>query len=231
VLVGIHLALAVPVALAWHWVGSVWGLAAAGLAWAAEMALARHRGEEKEARALTLSATGLSVLATLAWVFDLGSGFGFGPVLGPPFLNTRFAEGALAAAAWGLLARRGGNLGTAGFVGLEAMGNVVLTLELGRLVRFAGAGALAQEITHTLVLAASGCGQWLLSLRQADPRTARALGWAGYLWLVAASAKLILVDLDQASLPLRAVVFLGVGALFLAAAVAARRLRGAGAEG
>jgi len=105
------------------------------------------------------------------------------------------------------------------------VGNVVAARELGLMVRFAGFGRLAEDVTRTLVLAGSGAGQWLASLRSVRPALARGLAGAGYILLGAASLKLLLVDLERASLPLRALVFLGVGGILLGAAMVGRNLR------
>ena len=58
-------------------------------------------------------------------------------------------------------------------------------------------------------------------------RSAARLGLAiaGYSWLGIASFKLIVADLAGATTPLRALAFLGVGAIFLAAALVANHAR------
>ena len=77
----------------------------------------------------------------------------------------------------------------------------------------------------TLLWALAGAGQWLrsLSLEGKGPRLAFAI--AGYAWLGLASFKLILFDLASSDLALKAVVFLGVGLIFLAAALVGSRAR------
>lgn len=221
VLVAIQLVLALPAALDWPWAGCGWCLYAAGSAWTAERARFRP-GWEAEARNLAILAAGLSVLASGVWIDQLWLGGG-GNAL--PCLNLAFCDGALAAFAWAGLARWEGLPGRAGFLGLEAVGNVVAARELGLMVRFAGFGRLAEDVTRTLVLAGSGAGQWLASLRSVRPALARGLAGAGYILLGAASLKLLLVDLERASLPLRALVFLGVGGILLGAAMVGRNLR------
>jgi uncharacterized membrane protein len=225
VLAGVLLALVPPVALAWRWVGPAWGLYAAALAWSAERLERRPGWEREEVLALTGLAAGAAALATLRWAFHLAAAWD-GPVP-TPLVNPWFAEGALTAAAWGFLARRQGSLGRAAFAGLELTGNVVLALELGRAMRFAGFGARVEDAVRTLILAASGAVQWILGFRVPTAGTARALAAAGYACLAAASLKLVLHDLAQASTPLRALVFLGVGGIFLAAAVVGNHLRAA----
>jgi len=76
----------------------------------------------------------------------------------------------------------------------------------------------------TLVWALSGAWQWMRGLGQRD-EGGRALMIAGYAWMGLASFKLIVSDLDHADTPLRALAFLGVGAIGMAAAILANRKR------
>jgi hypothetical protein len=225
-----HLALLVPVALAWHWVGAVWGLYALALAGAAGATAGRPGWEADESRSLAVLAWGLAILATLRWLLGLDGVWpwagGSGPV---PFFNLHFLEGLLAAGAWALLARRPDRTGPAAFAALEGVANLVLAQEAGRLARWAGAGARAGDIARTLVLAASGAVQWVLGLRLTG-NPGRPLVWAGYAWLGLAGAKLILFDLDRSPTPLRALALLAAGGIFLGAAVLGNRFRTGGAS-
>lgn len=223
-----HLALAVPVALAWRWVGPLWGIFALGLAGASLKA--EDSAFSEEARALRWLAAALALIATLRWAFH---GFdGFFAHGGPtPFLNAAFAEGALASAAWWMLTRRGGSLGGIAFLALELTANVTLALEAARLVQwsqgpmFPGHGpSRAASITMTLVWALSGAWQWMRGLGQ-QAAARRALMTGGYAWMGVASFKLIASDLDHADTPLRALAFLGVGGIGMAAAILANRRR------
>ncbi|WP_243385026.1 hypothetical protein [Geothrix alkalitolerans] len=74
----------------------------------------------------------------------------------------------------------------------------------------------------TLVWALSGAWQWMRGLGQREAAR-RALLAAGYAWMGIASFKLIVSDLDRADTPLRALAFLGVGAIGMAAAILAHR--------
>jgi hypothetical protein len=224
-----HLALAVPVALAWSWVGPLWGAFALGLAWAS---LKAEEGDfAEEATALRWLAAALALLTTLRWAFHGLEGiFSFG---GPPtpFLNSGFAEGALASAAWWMLTRRGGPLGIIAFLALEVTANLTLAFEAARLVQWLqGTGhrvygfSRPASITMTLVWALSGASQWMHGLGQ-QARVRQAFMIAGYAWMGLASLKLIAVDLDQADTPLRALAFLGVGGIGMAAAILANRKR------
>lgn len=222
-----HLALAVPVALAWRWVGPLWGVFALGLAWASRKA--EEGAFAQEATALRWLAAGMALLTTFRWAFHgLDSLFfhGGGSV---PFLHAAFVEGALASAAWFLLTRRGGPLGVVSFLALEVTANVTLAFEAARLVQWlqtpapAGWGpSRAASIAMTLVWALSGAWQWMRGLGQRDTAR-RALLAAGYAWMGIASFKLIVSDLDRADTPLRALAFLGVGAIGMAAAILAHR--------
>ena len=223
-----HLALAVPVALAWRWVGPLWGAFALGMAWASLKAEAGAFAEE--AAALRWLAAGLALITTLRWAFHGLDSLYFQSAVMLPFLNAAFAEGALAAAAWWMLTRRGGVLGLIAFLALELTANMTLAFEAARLVQWlqtprpmAGWGpSRAASIAMTLVWALSGAWQWMRGLGQRDTAR-RALLAAGYAWMGIASIKLIVSDLDRADTPLRALAFLGVGAIGMAAAILAHR--------
>ncbi len=224
-----HLALAVPVALAWRWVGPLWGAFALGLAWASLKAEASDFAGE--ATALRWLAAALALLTTLRWAFHGLDGFIFRGGTLTPFANVSFAEGALASAAWFLLTRRAGPLGVISFLALEVTANVTLAFEAARLVQWLQAPrnlgygpSRAASIAMTLVWALSGAWQWMRGLGQRD-EGGRALMIAGYAWMGLASFKLIVSDLDHADTPLRALAFLGVGAIGMAAAILANRKR------
>jgi hypothetical protein len=226
-----HLALAVPVALAWHWVGPLWGAFAVALAWAAHR---RDGAGSEEAAALRWLALGVALLATGRWAFH-GLDGAFEPWrAGLPFLRSAFAEGALAAAAWGLLVRdREGLARLLAFLALQVTANVTLAVEAARLVHWlqapdprqaVWAATRAASIALTLVWALSGAWQWMRGLGlEGAPR--RALLGAGYAWMGIAALKLLLADLATADTPLRALAFLGVGAIGMTAATLARRHR------
>lgn len=224
-----HLALAVPVALAWRWVGPLWGAFALGLAWASLKAEDSEFSEE--ATALRWLAAALALLTTLRWAFHGLDGLLFHSRTMTPFLNPAFAEGALASAAWWMLTRRGGPLGLISFLALEVVANVTLAFEAARLVQRLQTPAVpgwgpsrAASIAMTLVWALSGAWQWMRGLGQRGTAR-RALMIAGYAWMGIASLKLIVSDLDRADTPLRALAFLGVGGIGMVAAILANRQR------
>ena len=142
-----------------------------------------------------------------------------------PFINRNFVEAAFAVIAWGLLTRRGRATGAVSAVALEIVANVALAVELGRVVRYTGGTGWAASIVMTLTWALSGAVQWLRSLKEERPALQLGLAIAGYSWLGIASIKLIVVDLAGATTPLRALAFLGVGAIFLTAALVANHAR------
>ncbi|HJU82664.1 MAG TPA: DUF2339 domain-containing protein [Holophagaceae bacterium] len=229
-----HLALAVPIALAWRWVGPLWGAFALGLAWAAGKAETLPDWDGEEAAALRKLALGMVLLATLRWLVQGSSGsweravsvwYGPAPVLRPPFFNGLFALGVLASGAWTLLARRGKAYGVLGFLGLELVGNLTLAFELAHLVRWAGGTPHSAGVAFTLVWALSGALQWLKSLSIRDQGLRRGLTAAGYTWLGLASFKLIVVDMADAGVALRALAFLAVGAIFMVAALLGHKLK------
>jgi uncharacterized membrane protein len=230
-LVAGHLALAVPVALAWAWVGPLWGAFALGLAWAS---LKAEEGDfAEEATALRWLAAALALATTMRWAFHGLDGLLFSSHAYTPFFNPAFAEGALASAAWWMLTRRGGPLGLISFLALQVTANVTLAFEAARLVQrfqaparpgFGYGPSRAASITMTLVWALSGAWQWMRGLGLRD-EARRALMIAGYAWMGIASFKLIAADLDHADTPLRALAFLGVGAIGMAAAILANRTR------
>ena len=78
----------------------------------------------------------------------------------------------------------------------------------------------------TLTYAGAGAGLWLRGVlyEQAADR-AKALRIAGYGWLVVAAVKLLGFDLSDHDLLFRAVAALGVGAVFIGAALWADRVR------
>ena len=222
-----HLALAVPVALAWRWVGPLWGAFALGLAWASLKAEAGTYAAE--ATALRWLAAALALLTSLRWAFHGLDGLFFHSGNRTPFLNAGFAEGALVAIAWWLLTRRGGPLGLISFLALEVTANVTLALEVAHLVQriqspvaYGYGPSRAASIAMTLVWALSGAWQWMRSLGQRE-EARRALMIAGYVWMGLASLKLIAADLANANTPLRALAFLGVGGIGMAAAILANR--------
>ena len=219
-----HLAVAVPVAMDWQWVGPMWGLFALGLAWAVTYADKHPNWEEDEVRALLLLALGMAVTASLRWVVHTADGLDSLDSV-TPVLNRNFAEGVFAVIAWGLLARRGRATGIMSAVALEIVANSVIAVELGRVVVYMDGSDHAASIVMTLTLALSGAIQWLRSLSEERENIRTGLTIAGYGWLGIGSLKLIVIDLEGASTPLRALAFLGVGAIFLTAALVANHAR------
>jgi hypothetical protein len=232
VLAGGHLALAVPVALAWRWVGLFWAVFSLLLAWAAERAADSGR-EGPEIRSLRTLALGFALLASLRWmvhglqILDLGFLFHLARTArgATPFLNLLFLEGALAAATWVLVARWGGPAGILGWIGAQLIGNLALAFELAYLTRWMGGSPRAASITLTVVWALSGALQWLRGLTHESRALSRGLVATGYVWLGLACFKLLVEDLAGVDTPLRALAFLAVGGIFLSVALLAHRAR------
>lgn len=225
------LALAVPVALAWKWVGPIWGLFALGLA--AALYWGERRGDQDAGmlRHLVWMTLAMTIVATLRWafhglegLFGVSHGFSFG-FTRTPFFNGLFLEGLFTAGAWALLALRSGSLRAFGFVGLQIVGGFALSLELAYAAGFAGQSARAEGLVLTLAWGLLGALQWLRSLSETRQELRLGLAVAGYAWLGLASIKLLTVDLSQASVPIKALAFLGVGAMILVAALVGNRLR------
>lgn len=221
------LALAVPVGLAWHWVGPIWSGFALALAWVG----ARGGGflpvpEPLRSRFAPL-ALGMVLGAGLRWLIHGGEAWDFSraPEALLPFLNARFAEGALLAGACGLLAQAGRGLGPIGILGAQGVGGLCLGIELAHLVRFTGGSVRSASIALTLAWAVLGALQWLAGLgKSGTPR--RVLMGGGYGWLAVASFKLLVIDLATVDTPRRALAFLAVGGILLAAALVGHWTRG-----
>jgi uncharacterized membrane protein len=140
-----------------------------------------------------------------------------------------FVGGALAAGAWAVLMTLPGRLRPLAFGAMQAVAVNALAWELARKI-----GAIQGDeavlplgaLLATLTYAAAGAAQWLRGvLYEADDARARALRLAGYGWLAVAAVKLLAYDLDHRDLLFRAVAALGVGAVFIGAALWADRVR------
>ncbi len=225
------LSLALPIALAWHWVGPLWGCFALALAYAASKMEERADWTAEEVANLRRLALGLVLLATGRWLFTLDDLFGYHAVTRTPFLNPAFALVATATGAWLLLARRGGAWGVIGFLAAQLLGHLGVSFEVAHFAREMGASGRSASAAVTVFLAASGALQWLNSLKQEEDGLRRGLTAAGYTWLAIASFKLIFVDLAQADLAARALAFLAVGGIFLATALVGARARQQRGEG
>ncbi|MBL0211231.1 MAG: DUF2339 domain-containing protein [Holophagaceae bacterium] len=242
-----HLALAVPIAMHWKWVGPMWGAFALGLAWAAGRAEGMEDWEESEIASLRRLAFGMAVLASIRWlvgsvdVWEHTFSYRYSGNLasGMPVLNGVFAEGLLVSAAWLLMARRKGAMAVLAFLALEFTANLTLALEAARIVHAVQASGLptyadyggryletrGASIAVTLVWALSGAMQWLRSFAAEDQGVRRALAVGGYVWLAIASLKLLGVDTSQASAGVRALAFLAVGGIFLTVALLANKMK------
>lgn len=242
-----HLALAVPIAMHWEWVGPMWGAFALGLAWAAGRAEGMEEWEESEIASLRRLAFGMAALASIRWfvgsveVWEHTFSYRyFGNLAtGTPVLNGVFAEGLLVSAAWLLMARRKGVLAVLAFLALEITANLTLALEAARIVRAVQASGLPAYSEYggyslasrgasaavTLVWALSGALQWLRSFAADDQGVRRALAVSGYVWLAIACLKLLTADTFHANTGIRILAFLAVGGIFLVVALLANRMK------
>ncbi len=233
VLAAAHLALAVPVALEWKWVSPLWGAFALGLAWAAGKSETLPDWEGEESAALRKLALGMAIAATFRWMVHAGSGWErvfttwYEPQssVHPPFFNNLFALSLMLSLAYALMARRDRGYAIVGFLGLQLVGNVSLAFELAYALRTSGASPHSASIAVTLVWALSGAAQWLKSLSTEETALRRGLTAAGYTWLGIASFKLIVADMADASVALRALAFLAVGRILLGPALLGPRLK------
>lgn len=80
------------------------------------------------------------------------------------------------------------------------------------------------SIVLTLTWALLGAFQWLRSLKGDSADRAPTAG--GYAWLGLASDKLIVADLADSDVPTKALAFLAVGGIIIAAALVGNRVRG-----
>lgn len=227
-----YLALAAPVALSWRWAGAYWGVFAAALAWSARKA----EGNDFIADATMLRglAAAMAALTTLRWSIDGTFGFSVSGG-GTPIMNPSFAAGALASLTWFLLVRvERLPLASLVFAAFEYSANLTLGFEGARIVQWlypplelSSGPSFAASIVITLIWAISGACQWMWGLPQ-QTRQQRAVIVAGYVWMAMSGFKLVASDLDRADTPLRALAFLGVGAIGMLAAMLASRWRRSG---
>ncbi len=244
-----HLALAIPIAMHWKWVGPMWGAFSLGLAWAAGRAEGMEGWDESESASLRRLAFGMALLASIRWfvgsvqVWDHAFSYTY-QAQGTPVLNGVFAEGILVSAAWMLMARRKGAMAALAFIALEITANLTLALEAARIVHAVQASGLpanldsagtymenrAASIAVTLVWALSGAVQWLRSFAAEEKGLRRALAASGYVWLAIASLKLLAVDMAHANTGIRALAFLAVGGIFLGVALLANHMKRAPEE-
>lgn len=224
-LAGAFALVAVPVAIEWRWVTLAWGVGALALAWAA-----RAQAERSDGLRLEILAGVAAVAASAVW---LGQALwqGRGDWI---FLNPVFAGGLAAAAAWGLLLLTRHWPRAIAFSALQAVAVNALAWEFARAIpAVAGEEATLPlgPLVATLTYATVGAGQWLRGvLYEVEATRAKALRLAGYAWLAVAAVKLLGYDLSRHDLLFRALAALGVGAVFIGAALWADRQGKAGAS-
>lgn len=219
------LSLALPIALDWAWVGPLWGCFALALAYAAGKAEELPGWTEQECANLRRLALGLTVLASFRWIIAFAEGPGPASEQAVAFVNQGFTLGLTTTLAWLLLAQRGGAMGVIGFIAAQIIAHPTLAWQVECVVRHGGGSDRDAGAAVTVLLALSGALQWVRGLRTESTGMRRGLTVAGYVWLGFASAKLILFDLAQADLAARALAFLAVGGIFIAAALIGAKVR------
>lgn len=212
--------LAVPVAVSWRWVTLSWGIAALLLALGA-----RHRARAVAEHSLNLGANLVAVAATLVWFVQAVDHWHSDQI----FFNPVFAGGLLTAGAWAVLLDTPGQARSLAWVALQLVAINAVAWELARAI----APVTGEEATvalgpllATLTYAGAGAALWLRGvLYEPDAAKAKALRLSGYAWLAVAAVKLLGYDLSNRDLLFRAVAALGVGAVFIGAALWADRVR------
>lgn len=212
--------LAVPMAVSWRWVALSWGLGALLLALGA-----RRRARDAEEPTFSVGANVVAVAATLVWFVQAANHWHSDRI----FLNPVFAGGLLTAGAWAVLLGTPGQARRLAGVALQLVAINAVAWELSRAVEpVAGEQATIAlgALLATLTYAGAGAGLWLRGvLYEFDAAKAKALRLSGYGWLLVAAVKLLGYDLSNRDLLFRAVAALGVGAVFIGAALWADRVR------
>lgn len=212
--------IAVPMAVDWRWVTLAWSAGALGLALAARVKARVARDDS-----LSLGAGIVAMAATAVWLIQ---------ALGQRradliFVNPVFGGAVLTAAAWAFLMTVPGQARGLAFAAMQAVAVNAVAWELSRAIGPVTGDEVAPPLgalLATLTYAASGAALWLRGvLYEGDPGRARALRLAGYGWLAVAAVKLLGFDLGNRDLLFRAVAALGVGAVFIGAALWADRHR------
>lgn len=200
-----------------RWVSLTWSIFAFVLSFALRRS---DLGGTPQPRSVRVTTWIVALAATLAWAITLASR----PSSDTAFANPAFWSGVLGVATWIFLAR--GSTAVLAFLNLQVVFHTVAAAEIAWFVDALDTASNAPSIAVTLFFAISGAGQWLAGLRHTSQGHRRALGIAGYVWLGIGSAKLLLFDLESSPTVIRAAAGLGVGAIFMAAAVIGNRIRG-----
>ena len=200
-----------------RWVALTWSIFAFVLAFSVRRADLASKPQPRSVRFTTWM---VGIAASFAWLITLASR----PGSDAAFANPAFWSGVLVVATWIFLAR--GVAAILAFLLVEVVFHTVGAAEIAQLVERIDTPSNTSTIAVTLFFALSGAGQWLAGLRHGQAGHRRALGVAGYVWLGIGSAKLLLFDLESSPTVVRAAAGLGVGAIFMVAAVIGNRLRG-----
>jgi uncharacterized membrane protein len=137
--------------------------------------------------------------------------------------NSAFVSGILSTAAWLALLRHDPLRAPALAMG-ELTGHAVLAIEVIEIVERLGASPRVATIAATVLVALSAAVQYLASFRIAAPWP-KYLSVASYALFGVVVLKLLMFDLQDTSTAVRALAALGIGVIFLGAALLANRLR------
>lgn len=220
-LAAVYLLLAAPVAADPRWLALIWGAMALASAVGARAA---QRAGRPDADALWLAAAAAAASAGVRWLAVMDRSL---PPDQLPFFNPDFTGALLTAAACGALALdRDGPRRIAGVVALELiLVNAIAFEWMGRRPVYEWDHFSQGTLLATLTYALAGVGQWYAGMHRGHSSIGRGLRLAGYGWLGVAAVKLVFGDLARASTEWKAIASLGIGALLIAAALLANRIR------
>lgn len=211
---------AVPMAVDWRWVTLAWSAGALALAGAARLKSGTARDDS-----LSLGAGIVTMAATVVWLVRALWQRDSDPI----FLNPVFGGAVLTTAAWALQMTGPGVVRGLAFAAMQVVGINAIAWELSRAIGPVTGDEVSVPLgalLATLTYAASGAGLWLRGVLYEDvAQRAKALRIAGYGWLAVAAVKLLGYDLSNRDLLFRAIAALGVGAVFIGAALWADRHR------
>lgn len=214
---GVCVVIAAPVLFELDTAYLVWSVLACAAALGARLVQGEARASATAAAALVaLVAVGGGTAAQIARPHDATA-----------LVNGAFGSGVLAAAAWLILTGNDRVRGLALAVG-ETVAHLVVAIEVFHLVEQLGASARVASIASTVLLALSAAAQYLTSFGRVAAPWPKMLALASYLLFGVVVLKLLVFDLQDTSTAVRALAALGVGVIFLGAALAANRLRRSG---
>ena len=208
-----------------RYVTVAWGALALGLVLAAHL---RKKRSGQHFRAFYHSSALATLIASLGWGYTLlrtsTAELLVADLSVLPFANYSALTACLVMAAWWGLASKQGEAKVFGFAALQIVAHITLAFELSRAAHAAGAMRLA-PLSSTILFALSAGGQFIKSILDTERKRAKAWAWASYLLFPIASVKLLVIDLHAVSNIVRAASAVGIGVIFMAAALIANKLQ------